>query len=78
MAPADLCRTNSYGPNSYVPINCKGHASVPMILFVTDEYIDFSCICSYQFTHVCIFPGQRHEDSGELACLMYPCSKKFL
>jgi len=47
---ADVCRTNSYGP-----INCKGHAFVPMILFVTNEFMHFSCICSYQFAHVIFF-----------------------
>lgn len=62
MAPADLCRTNSYGPNSYGPINCKGHASVPMILFVTDEYIDFHAFVPINLLMFVFFPGQRHED----------------
>ena len=53
----------------------KGHAFVPMVLFVTKEFMHFSCICSYQFSHVYIFfPVQRHEDSWKLACLMYPAA----
>lgn len=56
--PAGVCRTNSYGP-----LNCKGHAFVSMTLFFTKGFYAFSCICSYQFSHVCIFsPVQCHED----------------
>jgi len=61
-----VCRTNSYRP-----INCKGHAFVLMCLCRTKEFVHFSCICSYQFSHVYIFfPVQRHEDSEKLAYVL--------